>query len=82
MILLERGENDTGREVVLFADRCFAMRRKKLKTALKCYDCASVDEAFKAQGLDDNIRAEELEPEAILRLYNDIIYAKSQRGTL
>lgn len=82
VILLERGENDTGREVVLFADRCFAMRRKKLKTALKCYDCASVDEAFKAQGLDDNIRAEELEPEAILRLYNDIIYAKSQRGTL
>lgn len=82
VITLVRGKNVMSKELVLFADRCFAMRRKKLKTALNCYDGSRVDKAYKAQGFDDNIRAEELEPEAILRLYNDIIYAKSQRGTL
>ena len=82
VICLESCGRSLGRDAVAFADRCFAMRRKKLKTALKCYDGAKVDEAYKEQGLDDNIRAEELEPEAIFRLYNDIIYAKSQRGTL
>ena len=82
VIRLESCGNAVGREMVLFADRCFANRRKKMKSALKCYDSVIVEEAYKAQGFDDNIRAEEVEPEAFLRLYNDIINSKSPRGTL
>ena len=82
VICMTRGENVMSKDLVLFTDRCFAMRRKKLKTALKCYDNVKVEEAYKSQGLDDNVRAEELEPEAIMWLYNDIINAKYQRGTL
>ena len=82
VICLDPVGNKISRELVLFVDRCFAMRRKKLKASLKCYDTEAVDKAYEAQGFTDNVRAEELEPEAFLRLYNDIINAKSQRGTL
>ena len=82
VICLDPAGNKFSRELVLFVDRCFAMRRKKLKASLKCYDTEAVDKAYEAQGFTDNVRAEELEPEAFLRLYNDIINAKSQRGTL
>ena len=82
VVCLDPAGNKFSRELVLFVDRCFAMRRKKLKASLKCYDTEAVDKAYEAQGFTDNVRAEELEPEAFLRLYNDIINAKSQRGTL
>ena len=82
VISLECGDNGFCRELVVFVDRCFAMRRKKLKASLKCYDAASVEKAYEAQRISENVRAEELEPEAFLGLYNDIINAKSQRGIL
>lgn len=82
VICLDPAGNKISGELVSFVDRCFAMRRKKLKASLKCYDASAMEKAYAAQDLTDNVRAEELEPEAFLRLYNDIINAKSQRGTL
>ena len=82
VICLESDGNGLSRELVSFVDQCFMNRRKKLKAALKCYDSVTVAGAYADLGLDDNTRAEEVEPEAFLRLYNDIINAKSQRGTL
>lgn len=82
VICLESCGNALGRQMVSFADRCFSMRRKKLKASLKCYDSELVDKAYEDIGFDENIRAEQVEPEEFLRLYNDIINAKSQRGTL
>ncbi|MBR5358625.1 MAG: ribosomal RNA small subunit methyltransferase A [Clostridiales bacterium] len=82
VISLEHGSNLYCRDLVVFVDRCFAMRRKKLKASLKCYDAQAIDRAYEELDLNENVRAEELEPEAFLKLYNDIINAKSQRGIL
>lgn len=57
-------------EFVKFLNVCFAMRRKMLKKNLASIaNSESVDKAFKELGINENARAEELEPEDFARLF-------------
>jgi len=59
--------------VMEFVDRCFSMRRKKLVNNLSNYSKDKVLTAIRNNGLSDTCRAEELDFDMFIKLYNDII---------
>ena len=60
-------------DFVKFVNACFAMRRKLLKKNLSAVAKSdAIDEAFKALGINENARAEELEPEVFSKLYKTL----------
>ncbi|MBQ6016797.1 MAG: ribosomal RNA small subunit methyltransferase A [Clostridiales bacterium] len=61
-------------EFVKFLNTCFAMRRKMLKKNLSSIASAeAIDEAFRACGISENTRAEELAPEMFSQLFKTIV---------
>lgn len=61
-------------EFVKFLNTCFAMRRKMLKKNLSSIASAeAIDEAFRACGIGENTRAEELAPEMFSQLFKTIV---------
>ena len=68
VISLTRGENALSSGFVKFLNRAFAMRRKKLVNNIK-----ELSGILPELGLPENVRAEQIEPDKFLELYNAII---------
>lgn len=68
VISLTRGKNKLNSDIVRFVDKCFMNRRKKLANTYP-----ELKTALEKLGYDANIRAEQLNPESFLELYNAII---------
>ena len=68
VISLAKGQQTLSEDIVRFIDRCFANRRKKLVNNVK-----EARTALSALGLNEQIRAEQLEPDVFIKLYNAII---------
>ena len=68
VISLTRGENTIPEGFVSFLNNAFRMRRKKLIN-----NCRELEDVLNALDIDRNIRAEQLSPETLLKLYHAII---------
>lgn len=68
VISLTKGSNTLDENFVRFIDKCFCNRRKKLINT-----CPELKGALVKYGFDLNVRAEQIEPDSFLKLYNAII---------
>lgn len=68
VISLTKGSNTLDENFVRFIDKCFCNRRKKLINT-----CPELKGALVKNGFDLNVRAEQIEPDSFLKLYNAII---------
>jgi len=68
VISLTKGNNVLNQDLVRFIDRCFCNRRKKLINT-----CPELKGILEKLGFDTNIRAEQIEADSFMELYNAII---------
>ena len=56
-----------------FVKECFSMKRKTLRNNLKNYDFNTVKEVLFENGYNESVRAEELDLDTFVKLYNKIV---------